>query len=408
MKGLIALVLAILILAGCAGPSPETTEPSTVPVTDGQTAAPTESRPPETTLPPATTLPPETTLPPDPVLELLASMTLREKVGQLFFVAPEAIAPSEAPVRAWSEALAEGLARYPVGGIILFGDNIRAPEQLLALTDALRGACGIPLFLGVDEEGGPVARLAGKSAFDLPRYSSAAAVGASGEPLDAYNMGKTIGAYLAEYGFTVDFAPVADVNTNPNNPVIGSRAFSRDPEEAAVLARAFADGLNGQGITAVFKHFPGHGDTAQDSHYGLAVSDKTADELRACEWIPYRLLREGDWVMVGHIALPNVTGNNVPASLSPEIVTGYLREELGFSGIVITDAMNMGGVTQLYEAGEAAVLALEAGCDIILMPENLEEAFRAVITAVESGRFPEERLNAIVEKLLRAKGNLPL
>ena len=111
---------------------------------------------------------------------------------------------------------------------------------------------------------------------------------------------------------------------------------------------------------------------------------------------------------MGHIALPNVTGNNVPASLSPEIVTGFLREELGFSGIVITDAMNMGGVTQLYGAGEAAVLALEAGCDIILMPENLEEAFRAVITAVESGRFPEERLNAIVEKLLRAKGNLPL
>lgn len=395
MKRLLWLICLAVLIAGCAGEKPmETVPPTTAPET---TPAPV------TTVPPETAQPPETAASPDPAEELLASMTLWQKVGQLFFVAPESLAPQLAPVRTWSEELGLALEEYPVGGIILFGDNITDPEQLLALTNALRNAEGIPLFLGVDEEGGLVARLANASSFDLPKYPSAASVGASGDPLDAYNMGKTIGAYLREYGFTVNFAPVADVNTNPNNPVIGSRSFSADPETAARMARAMADGMKHQGITPVFKHFPGHGDTAQDSHYGIAVSYKTADALRGCEWIPFQEAGEGDWVMVGHIALPEITGDLTPATLSPEIVTGFLREELGFEGLVITDSMAMGGITERYASGEAALLALRAGCDIILMPEDLHEAFEAVVTAVEEGEFPEQRLDEIVRKILREK-----
>ena len=262
----------------------------------------------------------------------------------------------------------------------------------------------MPLFLGVDEEGGLVARLANNAAFGLPKYESAAAVGASGNPADAENMGRTIGGYLADYGFTVDFAPVADVYTNPANTVIGSRAFATDANTAAAMAGACARGLASQGVLPVYKHFPGHGDTAEDSHNGLAVTYKTHDELAACEWIPYSTNDlTGCAVMVGHIAAPNVTGDLTPASLSGTMITGYLRGELGFTGLVITDSMAMHGVTDAYSSGNAAIAAIEAGVDIILMPEVLSEAFDAVVAAVENGTVSEARLNESVYRVLQYK-----
>lgn len=220
---------------------------------------------------------------------------------------------------------------------------------------------------------------------------------------EAAEMGNVIGAYLRNYGFNMDFAPVADVNTNPDNPVIGTRAFSSDPEEAATLAVAMASGLNAQGITAVFKHFPGHGDTAEDSHSSIAVSYKSAEEMASCEWLAYRTLTDTDCVMVGHIATPEITGTLVPASLSHTLVTDILKGELGFEGPVITDSLSMGAITENYTPGEAAIAALEAGCDILLMPNGLAEAFEAVVSAVEDGTFPEETLDAIVTRILTFK-----
>ena len=209
------------------------------------------------------------------------------------------------------------------GGIVQFATDLYSPEQITAYNALLQRAAEIPLFLGIDEEGGTVARLANHSAFDLPQYKSAGAVGASGNPEDALKMGQTIGAYLGEYGFNMDFAPVADVNTNPNNPVIGNRSFSSDCNVAGQMAKAMAEGLEEKGIVPVFKHFPGHGDTAQDSHEEVAYSNKTLEELQACEFIPFSGLTENQCVMVGHIALPEVTGNMTPATLSSEIVTGH-------------------------------------------------------------------------------------
>lgn len=379
MKKLILLLLAALLLSACSGPS----APATLPET---TAAPTE-----------------TTAAPDPLDIMLADMTLRQKVGQLFIARPEQLLPEAGTIREVTPELEQALAEYPLGGIILFADNVMKPEQLLALNDSLAQMPGIPMFIAVDEEGGLVARLAGNWKFKLPKYQSAMAVGSSGDPADALEMGRTIGGYLAEYGFNLDFAPVADVHTNPKNPVIGTRAFSTDPAVAAQMAAAFADGLEENSIIATFKHFPGHGDTAEDSHSGLAVVYKTKEELESCEFLPFREATARDMVMVAHVALPNVTGDMTPATLSPAIVTGILKDELGFEGLIITDAMEMGAIVETYGSGSAAVAALQAGCHIILIPEDLPEAFDAVLAALEDGTLSTEWLDETVRKILEFK-----
>ena len=382
MKRLIWVLLTALLLCGCV-------------------TAPTETTQPADTLPAVATFPAD--IASDPLELLLANLTVEEKVGQLFLVAPEQLLPDAGPLTAMSAPLGEALCRYPVGGIILFAQNILSPAQLEAFNQELSLACTIGPFLAVDEEGGRVARLANHEAFDLPRYQNATAVGSSGNPADALDMGRAIGAYLKEYEFNLDFAPVADVNTNPSNPVIGTRAFSSDPEVAAEMAAAFTAGLNEYGIIGTYKHFPGHGDTAQDSHSGLAVSYKTREELESCEWLPFLEAGTADFIMVGHIALPNVTGDMTPATLSPQIVTEILKEQLLFTGLIVTDAMNMGAITESYGAGEAAVGALLAGCDIILMPENLPEAFDAVLTALEDGRLSAKWLEDTVLRILEFK-----
>ena len=191
--------------------------------------------------------------------------------------------------------------------------------------------------------------------------------------------------------------------TNPDNRVIGNRAFSADPVTVAHMADGVARGLRHQGIIPTFKHFPGHGDTTEDSHYGIAVSHKTAEEMRTCEWLPFEKAGELDCVMVGHIAVPAITGDLTPATLSDAVVTGVLREELGFEGLIITDSMAMGAITEGWSSGEAALAALRAGCDLILMPEDLPEAFEAVVQAVEDGTLPLTWLTERVERILRFK-----
>lgn len=338
---------------------------------------------------------------------ILSQMTLSQKVGQLFFVRPDALSNAQkgdgSGVTEMTAQMRRTLEEYPVGGVALFGKNIVSPKQLIRLNQELQAASPIPLFLAVDEEGGAVARLANHEAFDLPKYESAAAVAADGDVSAARDMGKTIGGYLKSYGFNMDFAPDADVNTNPDNPVIGTRSFSRDAAVAAEMAGAMADGLRQEHIIPVFKHFPGHGDTAQDSHNGMAVSEKTKAEMARCEWVPFLKADESACIMIGHISTPNLTGDLLPASLSEQTVTGILRKELGFRGVILTDSLEMGAIAEEYGAKDAAVLAFRAGCDIILMPEDLPEAFHAVLDEVESGRISQERLDDSVRRILRLK-----
>ena len=213
-------------------------------------------------------------------------------------------------------------------------------------------------------------------------------------------MGQTIGAYLKEYGFNMDFAPDADVNTNPDNPIIGTRAFSSDAATAAEMAAAAADGLRTGGILPTLKHFPGHGDTAEDSHTALAVTYKTLDELQACELLPFAADTGLHAVMVGHIAAPNVTGDDTPATLSPQLVALIPDAE---NTLIVTDSLAMDAITAAYTPGEAAVQALQAGCDVLLMPNSLPEAYAAVLEAVQNGTISEERLDRSVNKILLYK-----
>ena len=338
------------------------------------------------------------------------ALTPEEKIGQLFIIRPDALdltLPQETindakadGVTTLTDAMRETLQAYPVGGICQFGKNITDPEQLAQFNADLQAASRTPLFIAVDEEGGAVARLANHPAFDLPQYESAAAVGASGDPADACAMGQTIGAYLKVYGFNMDFAPDADVNTNPDNPIIGTRAFSSDAATAAEMAAAAADGLRTGGILPTLKHFPGHGDTAEDSHTALAVTYKTLDELQACELLPFAADTGLHAVMVGHIAAPNVTGDGTPATLSPQLVALIPDAE---NTLIVTDSLAMDAITAAYTPGEAAVQALHAGCDVLLMPNSLPEAYAAVLEAVQNGTISEERLDRSVNKILLYK-----
>ena len=409
----VAALIVLSIFTGCSLTTPETTNSETQ---KEETSVP-EAEPSQAETKPSVSEPSQTETEPsqteDEIGLILQQMTLREKVGQLFIIRPDALdvsqtteqieASSADGVTELSSAMVAMLDNYPVGGIVMFGKNISTPGQITEFINNLQNAGNTPLFMAVDEEGGLVARLANNAAFDVRKYKSAAAVGESGDTTAAMDMGATIGTYLRRYGFNLDFAPVADVNSDPNNTVIGNRAFSSDANIAANMAKAMAEGLKQQQIIPAFKHFPGHGDTAEDSHNGIAVSYKSKLEMEICEWLPYESLTTRDCVMVGHIATPEITGNLTPASMSYEIVNGILREQLNFDGVVITDSLEMGAITDEYTAAEAAVSAIKAGCDILLCPDNLQETFEAVIEAVENGTISEERINESVYRILLLK-----
>jgi beta-N-acetylhexosaminidase len=295
-------------------------------------------------------------------------------------------------------------ADYPVGGVILYAWNIDNESQLAGFISQIRSLNGSPL-LCIDEEGGRVARIANNPNFDVKKYESMEAIGKTGDPANAYECGNTIGTYLTKYGFDIDFAPVADVNTNPDNVIIGPRAFSDDPAVAAPMVTNYLQGLKDAGITGCIKHFPGHGDTTADTHYGYAKSLKTWDEMMQCEMVTFRAgIKWGcQLIMTAHIAAPNVTGSDVPSTMSPIILQDKLRGELGYRNIIVTDAISMGAITNQYTTAQAAVGSILAGSDIVLDPRNYVEAFDAVMAAVADGTISEERINQSVRRILTLK-----
>ena len=313
-------------------------------------------------------------------------------------------------LQAVSGGMRERAERYPVGGVLLYGHNIADPEQLLRFGAELRALPGAPL-LCIDEEGGRVSRIARNPAFDVPRYDSAAALAAGGAPQAAYDAAFAIGSYLKRYGLDIDFAPVADVNTNPRNIIIGDRAFSDDPAVAVPMVAAYVRGMRDAGIASCLKHFPGHGDTLADTHLGYAFTRKSWEEIDACEMVTFRagIAAGAPLVMAAHIAAPAVTGSDIPSTLAPGILTDKLRGELGFNGIIITDALEMGAITARYGSGEAAVRALEAGADWLLCPLDYCAAFDAVVEAVGMGRLSERRLEESLGRIrkLRDSGSSP-
>ena len=338
----------------------------------------------------------------------LEEMTLEEKVAQLFIIQPEAILDVGTAVAA-GDATREAIDKYPVGGFIYFGENLQSKEQTREMLHNVQAysteRTGFPAFLSVDEEGGTVARVAGTGNFDVPDIGDMADIGAAGDVDAAKQVGEDIGSYLAELGFNLDFAPVADVLSNPENTVVRKRSFGSDPELVSDMAIAVSDGLEEKGLLSAYKHFPGHGATSADTHKGYAYTDKTLEELEACELIPFqRCIAAGaKCIMAAHISVPNVTGDDTPTSLSKTMVTDILREKMGYTGLVVTDAMNMGAITEEYTSAEAAVKALQAGVDVVLMPENYQQAYQGVLDAVADGTLTEERIDESVTRILTVK-----
>ena len=344
----------------------------------------------------------------------IKKMSLREKVGQMFFVRPEALDTSihwneyqdlpDYKLQQVNKTMRDVSKDYPIGGMILYAHNIVDETQLGDFIAEIRKLNGSPL-LAIDEEGGRIARIANNENFDVPKYESMAAIAESGDPSEAYKAAFTIGSYVKEYGFDIDYAPVADVNTNPENIVIGARAFSDDPETAAEFVVSYLNGLDSAGVIGTLKHFPGHGDVKTDTHSGYAETNKTWEEMLKCEMIPFKAGIEAgaQMIMTAHIAAPKVTGDDLPATLSSVILQDKLRGELGFKGIIVTDAMDMGAITTQFGNAEAAIKSIQAGVDVVLCSKDFTQVFDAVVNAVEKGNIKETRIDESVKRILELK-----
>lgn len=331
----------------------------------------------------------------------ISEMPLEDKVAGLFIVTPEALTGVATATQA-GEGTQKALHEYAVGGLIYFGNNIVDEEQIKTMLARTTSMSRYPVFLAVDEEGGSVSRVAG-SGIDVIQVGDMASIGESGDVEQAYKAGMTIGTYLKELGFNLDFAPVADVSDSENS-VMGDRVFGSDAGLVADMVSNVVEGIEAAGVSSCLKHFPGIGHTEGDTHNSRVEVTRTLDEMRSIDFIPFQagIDAGADFVMVSHAALADAD-DTVPASLSKTIMTDILRDEMGFEGIIITDALNMAAITEYYTTEEAAVGAIVAGADMLLMPDDFQAAYNAVLAAVQDGTISEERINGSLKRIYRVK-----
>ena len=342
----------------------------------------------------------------------LAGMTLREKVGQLMmpFVLGN-FAPEGSETH---DRIVDVIEQENVGGLIM---SVGSPTEVAVKLNDLQDHSKYPLLVAADLETGAGFRFRG--AVHIPTnialggattFPSLMAFGATGDPRHAYQMGKVTALEARAMGVHVPFAPVLDVNNNPDNPIINIRSFGEDPQVVADMGVALVRGLQDFGAVATGKHFPGHGDTGTDSHLELPIIQVGRERLDAVELVPFRAAIEAGvkGIMTAHIAVPAISGDTIPATVSRRVLTGLLRNELGFDGIIFTDAMDMLAVSRLFPRGEAAVRAVLAGADVILMPSNVKRAIDAIVSAIDAGRLTEARIDESVGRLLRLKEELGL
>ena len=321
-------------------------------------------------------------------------MSLEEKIGQLLIISYR-----KDDIK---EKLPTILEEVKPGGFILFSENITTYDDTINLIKSIKNSNDIPLFIGIDEEGGNVQRLKNLKDYktsDIPYMSYVKTIN------DAYNLGKVIAEELRVFGINLDFAPVIDCNWDNPKSVIGKRAFEGDYTTVAKLGVSLAKGLKNNKVISTYKHFPNHGATATDSHQDLPVINKTEEELLNNDLIPYQeaIKNNADMIMISHLALPKITKDYTPASLSYEIITNLLKKKLGFKGLVVTDALNMQALTKNYSEKEILIKAINAGADLLLMPEDPVNAVKIIKEAVNGGLISEERINESVEKILSLK-----
>lgn len=354
-----------------------------------------------------------TTAEPDVMLvdTLLSEMTLEEKVCQMFIVTPEMLTGYTGSVTEMGTLSQKSFDQYPVGGLIYFAENLEDPPQTLEMLSAMQSyaqeSSGVGVFLSVDEEGGTVARVADQ--LGTTKLHDMAYYGDHSDPDEAYAIGCTIGSDLRQFGFNLDFAPVADVALHADNE-LGDRIFSSDADIVGDMVAGVVSGLQGTGVSATLKHFPGLGAGDGNTHYDdFVLIDRSLSELSSEEFVPFQagIDAGADFIMVGH-QVTVAAGDQLPSDLSYTVVTTWLKEKLEFTGIIITDAQNMESITENYSPASAAVQAVSAGVDMILMPMDLSNAVNGICEAVESGTITEERINESVRKILTQKSEMGL
>ena len=333
----------------------------------------------------------------DRVEETLNNMTIDEKIGQMITIYYSA--PS------MDATLKKAIEDVKPGGFILFSDNMSSFDGTIKFIKDIKELSSIPMFISIDQEGGIVQRLLSIKGVDISNIPSMYEVGIKDNIELTYEVGKIIAEELRVFGINMDYAPVIDIYSNPNNTVIGKRSFGTTPEIVSKHGLQLAKSLEDNGIIPVFKHFPGHGNTSTDSHYDLPIVTKTKEELLNFDLIPFKdaIEKNAKMIMVGHLAVPSITNDNTPASLSKKLITEFLKKELGFKGLVVTDALNMGALTNYYSKEEICGKAVEAGVDILLMPTSSRTCLKSVKEALDNKKITESQINESVKKILTIK-----
>lgn len=340
---------------------------------------------------------------------VLEKMSLEDKVAQMFMVKPEDLVGFRRAVISSGTNVSRAFNSLPVGGVMYSRENIQNPEQTKRMISGLQAMSqsrvALPAFVSVDEEGGTVARISSNPSMGVNPSPNMSDIGATGKTRKAYEAGQYIGKYLSDFGFNIDFAPVADVITNPNNELMKYRSFGSKPNRVKRMAMAFTNGLQASKVFATYKHFPGHGSTSSDSHQGVTISNQSSLDLRKTDLVPFKDAVENGvkFIMVSHVSYPKVTSDETPASMSEKIVTGIARKKLKYGGILISDSLGMGAITSRYNSGNAAITGIKAGLDMLLSPANLRQAYYAVVNAVRNGTIPESRINESVKRIIAIK-----
>lgn len=348
----------------------------------------------------------------DPNLEAaqktIDTMTLEEKVYQLFVTSPDELTGKRGTEDA-EGALQEQLQAMPVGGLILYEANVYTAEQVQGMLSGVKETAKIPMLLGIDGEPG---NDEGLNEFGIAEeaYETASVYGENADAEGVRAMGKKLGADMKQVGFNVDFAPTADVLVEPANTEIGNRSFGTDPLLVSTLVGEMIGGLHESGMMTCVKHFPGLASTTNNTNYTAVTSNRTMDELRQTELIPFSTAIDmgTDMIMVAHLRLPSVVEGDLPVSLSPIFIQQILRGEMGYQGVVIMDSLQKRAITGTYSSAEASVLAIQAGCDMILLPDDLPDAAQGILTAIENGDLSEERINESVLRILELKSRYGL
>lgn len=333
------------------------------------------------------------------VEEIVSTMTLEEKIGQMMIVS------YRNPYMTYE--LRNILETVKPGGFILFAENFTDYNTTINLINDINSTAKINMFMSVDQEGGRVQRLQSMSGLDINYIPTMQEIGATNDENVAYNTGVTIANDLKKLGINLDFAPVLDVFQSDSHTFIEDRCFSSDPKIVSKMGIALAKGLSDNNIIATYKHFPGHGNTSTDSHYNLPIVTRSKEELLNNDLVPFIDAIENDaqMIMIGHLAIPTITNDNVPASLSKVLITDLLKNELGYKNLVITDALNMQALTNNYSDKQIYEMAINAGVDILLMPNNPIEAVNLIKQSINEGTLSEERIEESVKKIITLKIN---